>query len=232
MRLIVKQTDTVDNKFDTSATEHKVKVKSSTGYEISKRIFDIVCSALGMICLSWLFLIIVILIRCTSKGPAIYVSERIGKDGKAFKFYKFRSMYKDAESRLEELLKHNEVSGGITFKMKNDPRITPVGKIIRKASIDELPQLWNIFKGDMSIVGPRPCTVREYKLYSEYHKNRLLVPQGLTGEWQVNGRSTTSFDEMIELDLDYITNKRSFWYDIRIIFKTVAVVFSSDSGAE
>ncbi len=216
----------------TEETSVKVQVKGGRIYAFFKRTFDIFCSLIGIIVLSWFMLIIAIVVKCTSKGPVIYTSERVGKNGRVFKFYKFRSMYRDAESQLEDLLKDNEVEGGVTFKMKNDPRITPVGRFLRKTSIDELPQLFNIFKGDMSVVGPRPCTVREYNLYSDYHKNRLLVPQGLTGEWQVKGRSTTTFDEMIEMDIAYISEKRSFWYDIFLILKTFTTFLSHDSGAE
>lgn len=200
-------------------------------YAFFKRGFDIVVSSIVLVVLFLPMLIIGLLVVLTSRGPAIYVSTRIGKNGKTFQFYKFRSMYQDAESRLNELLEKNEIPGGVTFKMKNDPRITRFGKFLRKTSLDELPQLWNILKGDMSLVGPRPCTEREYALYSERDKQRLLVPQGLTGEWQVNGRSNTTFDEMIDMDLDYIQNKRGFWHDIKLIFQTIAVVFSH-KGAE
>lgn len=209
-----------------------VKIKGGKGYAFFKRAFDIFCSLLAIIILSPILIIVGILVKLTSKGPMIYVSKRIGKNGKVFNFYKFRSMYRDAEQRLQELLDKNEVKGGITFKMKNDPRITKFGKFIRKTSLDELPQLFNILKGDMSIVGPRPSTDREYKLMNDYHKQRFLVPQGLTGEWQVGGRSTTTFDEMIEMDLNYISKKRGFWYDIKLIFKTIGVIFKKGNGAE
>ncbi len=230
----MKETNTVEKVSESIVLENSesIKIKGSKAYDVCKRIFDVVCSLLAMICLSWLFLIVIILIRCSSKGPAIYVSDRIGKDGKVFKFYKFRTMYDGADKHLDELLKDNEIEGGVTFKMKNDPRVTTVGKFLRRTSIDELPQLWNILKGDMTIVGPRPCTVREYELYTEHHKKRLVVPQGLTGEWQANGRSATSFDEMIEMDLAYITEKRGFFYDLLVIFKTVTVMFTSESGAQ
>ena len=155
----------------------------------------------------------------------IYVSKRVGKDGKVFNFYKFRSMRENAEEELKLLLEHNEIEGGVIFKMKEDPRITKFGKFLRKTSLDELPQLFNILKGDMSLVGPRPCTVREYELYSERDKLRLKVPQGLTGEWQVRGRCNTSFEEMVDMDLDYIQNKRGFWYDIGLLFRTIPVFF-------
>ena len=161
----------------------------------------------------------------------IYVSKRVGKNGRIFNFYKFRSMYKDAEQRLNELLNQNEVEGGITFKMKNDPRITPFGKFIRKTSIDELPQLFNVLKGDISLIGPRAAIPREVELYPQEAFDRLLVPQGLSGEWQANGRSDTTFENMIKMDLDYIQNKSGFWHDVALIFKTVIVVIKGN-GAE
>lgn len=202
-----------------------VRVKGGKVYGFFKRLFDIVAS-LSAILVLWLPMLIVgIIVKCTSKGPMIYVSKRVGKNGKVFNFYKFRSMCVDAENQLDSLLEQNEVEGGVTFKMENDPRVTKFGRFIRKTSIDELPQLFNILKGNMSIVGPRPCTDREYELYNDYEKQRLYVPQGLTGEWQVCGRSNTTFDQMVEMDLDYIQNKRGFWYDIKLIFKTVVVVF-------
>ena len=210
---------------------HFVKTRKGKAYSFFKRFFDIVCSFLAMILLSPLFLIIGLLVVCTSKGPMIYVSKRVGKNGKIFNFYKFRSMYKDAEQRLNELLDQNEIEGGVTFKMKNDPRITPFGRFIRKTSIDELPQLLNILKGDMSIIGPRAALPREIELYPEEALDRLIVPQGLSGEWQANGRSDTSFDNMIKMDLDYVQNKRGFWHDVGLVFKTIWVVLKG-SGAE
>lgn len=206
-----------------------IVVKGGKIYGFFKRIFDIFCSLLAIIVLSPILIIIGLLVKTTSRGPMLYVSTRIGKNGKEFKFYKFRSMKKDADKELEGLLDQNETQG-ITFKMQDDPRITKFGKFIRKTSLDELPQLFNILKGDMSIVGPRPCTDREYKLYSEKDKKRLLVPQGLTGEWQTRGRSNTTFDEMVNMDLEYITAKRGFWYDIWLIIKTVFVVFKKEGA--
>ena len=202
-----------------------IKVKGGKVYAFFKRAFDIFASLIAILVLALPMLIIGIIVKCDSKGPMIYVSKRVGKNGKVFNFYKFRSMCDDAESKLEDLLDQNEVEGGVTFKMENDPRVTKFGKFIRKTSIDELPQLFNILKGDMSVVGPRPCTDREYELYTDEQKQRQLVPQGLTGEWQVRGRSDTTFDEMIEFDLDYIKNRRGFWYDIKLIFLTVGAVF-------
>ena len=208
-----------------------VKPRKGKFYAFIKRFFDIVCSLLAIIVLSPILLIIGLLVVCTSKGPMIYVSKRVGKNGRIFNFYKFRSMYKDAEQRLNELLDKNEIEGGVTFKMKNDPRITPFGKFIRKTSIDELPQLFNILKGDMSIIGPRAALPREIELYPEEALDRLTVPQGLSGEWQANGRSDTTFENMIKMDLDYVQNKRGFWHDVGLVFKTIGVVIKG-SGAE
>ena len=210
---------------------HLVKPRGGKAYAFFKRAFDIFCSLMALLVLFPFLLIIGLLVVCTSKGPMIYVSKRVGKNGKIFNFYKFRSMYKDAEQRLNELLDQNEVEGGVTFKMKNDPRITPFGKFIRKTSIDELPQLINILKGDMSIIGPRVALPREVEIYPEEALDRLIVPQGLSGEWQANGRSDTSFENMIKLDLEYVTKKRGFWHDIGLIFKTMWVVITG-KGAE
>ena len=200
-------------------------VRGNKFYHFMKRLEDICASFLAIVILSIPMLIIGLLVKLTSKGPMIYTSKRVGKDGKVFNFYKFRSMVDNAENELENLLEQNEIEGGVIFKMKEDPRITKFGKFLRKTSLDELPQLFNILKGDMSLVGPRPCTVREYELYSERDKLRLKVPQGLTGEWQVRGRCNTSFEEMVDMDLDYIQNKRGFWYDIGLLFRTIPVFF-------
>ena len=200
-------------------------VRGNKFYHFMKRLEDICASFLAIVILSIPMLIIGLIVKLTSKGPMIYVSKRVGKDGKVFNFYKFRSMRENAEEELKLLLEHNEIEGGVIFKMKEDPRITKFGKFLRKTSLDELPQLFNILKGDMSLVGPRPCTIREYELYSERDKLRLKVPQGLTGEWQVRGRCNTSFEEMVDMDLDYIQNKRGFWYDIGLLFRTIPVFF-------
>ena len=204
-------------------------IKKKNIYYFFKRIFDFVCSLLAIMILSPLLIIIAMLVKITSKGPIVYVSDRVGKNGKVFKFYKFRSMKVNADKELEKLMKYNE-TGGITFKMKDDPRITKFGKFLRKTSLDELPQLFNILKGNMSFVGPRPCTKREYELYSEKDKLRLLVPQGLTGYWQIHGRSTTTFDEMINLDLKYICEKRGLIYDLFLIIRTPFKLFSHDNA--
>lgn len=207
----------------------KVNIKKKRIYSFFKRVVDILASFILIILLSWLYLILAILVKCTSKGPIIYTSQRVGKNGKLFKFYKFRSMRVGAEKELYSLLSQNE-TGGITFKMKDDPRITKFGKFLRKTSLDELPQLFNILNGSMSFVGPRPALPREVEQYNEYQKQRLLVKQGLTCIWQCSGRSNTTFDEQIEMDLEYI-EKRGFFFDIWIMIKTFfAVIFGK--GAE
>lgn len=206
-------------------------VKGGKIYAFMKRCFDISASLLALILLSPLFIIIGFLVLITSKGPIIYKSVRVTTNGKLFYMYKFRSMYKDADKRKKELMSQNEVEGGITFKMKNDPRITPVGKFLRKTSLDELPQLLNIIGGSMSLIGPRAPLPEEVMKYSEKDMLRLTVKQGVSGEWQTHGRSNTTFNEMIKMDLDYIENKRSFWYDIKLCFLTIWVSLTGN-GAE
>lgn len=200
----------------------------STGYLVAKRIFDIAASLIGIILLSPLFIITFLAIKLDSPGPIFFSQKRNGFNGKLFDMHKFRSMVPDAEQRLKELEHKNEVSGHM-FKIKDDPRITKVGKIIRKTSIDELPQLFNVLKGDMSIVGPRPPIVREVQKYDPWHSLRLSVKPGLTGLWQVSGRNDLGFEEMIRLDLKYI-RERGFWYDLKIILKTIPVLLG-DSRA-
>ena len=159
-----------------------------------------------------------------SRGPLIFKQKRVGKNGRFFYVYKFRSMYKDAEERKKALMEKNEMKG-LMFKMTDDPRITKVGKFIRKTSLDELPQFFNILKGDMSLVGTRPPTVGEFKMYESYHKRRLSMKPGLTGMWQVSGRSDIEdFEEVVRLDLEYIDNW-SIGLDIKIILKTIGVIF-------
>lgn len=213
------------------AKEYGFKVKGGKIYGFFKRAFDIFASLLAIIILSPLLLIIALLVKCTSEGPIIYKSKRVGRYGKIFTMYKFRSMYKNADKLKKELTSQNEIKGGVTFKMKNDPRITKFGKFIRKTSLDELPQLFNILKGDLSIIGSRPALPTEVKEYSKKNMLRLLVPQGLSGEWQTHGRSNTTFNEMIEMDLKYISKKRSFFYDIFLILLTIYVVIKG-KGAE
>lgn len=202
------------------------QVNANLNYLRMKRLIDILGSLLGLILLLPIFLIVAILIKIEDpKGPIFFKQARIGKDEQKFYMYKFRSMVTDAEERLNHLLSLNEVSGAM-FKMRDDPRITKIGKIIRKTSIDEFPQFWNVLKGEMSLVGPRPPVPREVEEYSAYDKQRLLVTPGCTGLWQVSGRSNLSFSQMVELDLEYVI-KRTFWYDIKIILKTVFMLTGS-----
>lgn len=208
-----------------------IRVKGGRIYSFFKRLTDIILSIVGIIVSLLLMIVIGIVIKLTSKGPIIYKSIRVGKNGKEFTMYKFRSMYNGAENKLDELKDKNEIKGGVTFKMKNDPRVTPFGKFIRKTSLDELPQLFNILAGSMSIIGPRAAIPSEVEKYTDYQKQRLLVPQGLSGEWQTHGRSKTTFEQMIEKDLDYIQNKRGFFYDIKLMFLTLWCVITH-KGAE
>lgn len=193
------------------------------GYRFIKRLFDLVASAIALVILSPLLLIIAICIKVDDpKGPVFYSQIRVGKDGKHFKMFKFRSMVTNADQLLEKLRAKNEVDGAM-FKIKNDPRITRVGRIIRKYSLDELPQLANVVLGSMSIVGPRPPLVSEVAEYTDYDKQRLMVKPGATGMWQVGGRNDVSFDEMVRLDLTYI-QERSIWLDLKIMFETVKIM--------
>lgn len=202
----------------------KEQLRTKKSYWIVRRGQDIFFSALALLVLWPVMLILAIIIYLDDPhaGP-VFSQIRCGRDGKLFKMYKFRSMYSDAEERLKDLLKDNEMDGP-AFKMKDDPRITRVGRFIRKVSLDELPQLWNILKGDMSIVGPRPALPREVELYNELQKQRMYVTPGLTCYWQVQPkRNDISFDEWMELDLKYI-QERSFRVDWKIIFQTIGAV--------
>lgn len=193
-------------------------------YWILRRSQDIVLSVLALLMLwPWMLLIAVIIVIDSPVASPIFAQKRVGRDGKEFTFYKFRSMKPNAEAELDDLLDQNEMDGPV-FKIKNDPRITRVGRFIRRASIDELPQLWNVLRGEMSIVGPRPCLVREAEQYDDYARQRLYVTPGLTCYWQIQpNRNDMSFDEWVELDLKYI-RERSFLVDWKIIFKTFAAV--------
>lgn len=198
---------------------------NSRWYQKVRRVQDVFFSLLALIVLAIPMLIIALVIWIDSPGASpIFAQDRVGRDGRIFRFYKFRSMIPDAESKLNEVLDQNEMDGPV-FKMKNDPRITRVGRFIRRTSLDELPQLINILKGDMSIVGPRPALPREVAQYTDYEKQRLYVTPGLTCYWQIQpNRNELSFDEWMELDLKYIQD-RSFWLDWKLIFQTLAVVF-------
>lgn len=207
-----------------------VLVKESILYSITKRLIDIVGSLCGIILLSPLFLIVAILIKLEDpKGKVFFAQERNGRYPKTFKMYKFRSMVHNAEDLLKDLMDRNEQTGPV-FKINDDPRITKVGKVIRKTSIDELPQLFNVLKGDMSLVGPRPPIPHEVEQYNSYQMQRLAVKPGLTCIWQVSGRNNIGFDEWVEMDIEYIKT-RNLWLDIKLIFKTVGVLFGDDNAS-
>ena len=203
-----------------------VQTEKSRVYIISKRAIDIICSLLGLIILIPVFLIIIMLIKLENRSaPALFKQIRVGKDGKQFYMYKFRSMVADAEKLKVSLLHKNEATGPV-FKMKEDPRVTNVGRFIRKTSIDELPQLVNVLKGEMSLVGPRPPLPDEVEKYTNYESQRLSVIPGLTCYWQVSGRSNVGFEQWIEMDLKYI-RERNFFVDCKLIIKTIFVLFGS-----
>lgn len=190
-----------------------------------KRGVDLVLSALLLVLLAPSFLLIAIAIRLDSRGPVIFRQTRCGKDGRLFTFFKFRSMVDGAEDQQENLEDFNEADGPI-FKIRNDPRLTRVGRVLRRTSLDELPQVWNVLRGDMSLIGPRPPIPSEVLRYEPWQRRRLLAVPGITGLWQVSGRSELSFEEMVELDFEYI-QRWSLWLDLRIAVRTVLTVLST-----
>jgi len=203
---------------------------ASTSQLVAKRAMDILGGLVGCLITMLVTIFVAPAIYIASPGPIFYCQERVGKNGRRFKMYKFRSMYMDAEERKKELMSQNEMEG-LMFKMENDPRVTKVGKFIRKTSIDELPQFWNILKGEMSLVGTRPPTEDEFLQYEGYHRRRLNMTPGLTGLWQVSGRSDTkNFEEIVAMDVEYIDNW-SLKEDIKILFKTVGVVLKGKGAS-
>ena len=213
---------------ESDSVSKKTRVKKRTAYRFFKRLFDIILSALGLIILAIPFLILSIIIFIDSPGASpIYTQVRVGKNGRTFKLYKFRSMIPNAEKKLDGLLNKNEMEGPV-FKMKDDPRITRVGRFIRKSSIDELPQLYNVLKGNMSLVGPRPPLMREVSQYTDEQMRRVSIKPGITCYWQIQPkRNSLSFDEWLALDMKYI-EERSFFTDVKILFKTVRAVFGME----
>jgi lipopolysaccharide/colanic/teichoic acid biosynthesis glycosyltransferase len=192
-------------------------------YLITKRCFDFTASLIGLILLSGFFLVLAVLIKLDDPhGKVFYSQTRLGKDGRHFQMWKFRSMIAGADKMVDKLLKKNDVEGAM-FKIKDDPRITRVGRVIRKYSLDELPQLYNVLRGDMSLVGPRPPLPREVVKYTDYDRQRLTVVPGVTGLWQISGRNELGFAEMVALDIHYINNA-CISEDLKILFKTVLVV--------
>jgi len=202
---------------------------SKRAYLIAKRSIDIIGAAVGIFVLLPVFIGVSIIIKLEDpNGPIFFHQKRVGKHGVPFRMYKFRSMVSNAEELLEDLLSQNEIEGAM-FKMKHDPRVTRIGRFIRKTSIDELPQLVNVLMGDMSLVGPRPPLPREVAEYTAYDKRRLTVVPGCTGLWQVSGRSKLTFYQMVELDLQYI-KERSVWMDFKIMLRTVLLLFGSKNS--
>lgn len=194
--------------------------------KVVKRALDIVGAMAGIIISSPIMLVTALAIKIDSKGPVLFKQVRVGMNGRKFKIFKFRTMCADAEAKKKDLMSQNEMGNGLMFKMENDPRITKVGGFLRKTSIDELPQFFNVLKGDMSLVGTRPPTVDEVSAYERSHWRRISIKPGITGMWQVSGRSNIKdFDEVVKLDTQYIDNW-SVWLDIKILFKTVLLVFS------
>lgn len=209
-------------------TYHTITLNS---YEqLLKRVFDIVGGLVGCILSSPVMLVTAVAIKLDSPGPVLFKQTRVGQNGRNFKIYKFRSMYIDAEERKKELMAQNEIEGGVMFKMKEDPRITRVGKVIRRLSIDELPQFFNVVQGSMSLVGTRPPTLDEVEKYKRNQWRRISIKPGITGMWQVNGRSSVqSFDDIVEMDVEYIDNW-SLWMDVKILLKTVVVLLKHNDA--
>jgi exopolysaccharide biosynthesis polyprenyl glycosylphosphotransferase len=201
-----------------------------TGWrKLAKRAFDVAVASAMIVVTAPIILLAIVAIRLDSKGPLFFRQVRLGIDGREFKIIKLRTMVADAEQRKRELMKHNE-SDGPLFKMKRDPRVTTVGRFLRKTSIDELPQFWNVIRGDMSVVGPRPALPAEAEGWTDELHDRLRVLPGITGMWQVYGRAETTFDEYKRLDLYYVDNW-SLFHDIRIVVRTVWVVLAGRGAA-
>lgn len=223
----------INNNYAKSNIKNQViymdKTEKSCVYHFVKRCMDIIGSLMGIIILSPLMLITIVAIKLESKGKVIFAQDRVGKDGKLFKMYKFRSMVQNAEELLKSLKDKNEMSGPM-FKMKDDPRITNIGKFIRKTSIDELPQLFNVLKGEMSLVGPRPNLPREVCKFNVWQRQKLLAKPGITCYWQVMGRNKIGFEEWMKLDIKYIKD-RNLLLDIKLIFKTFFVLFGDKNAS-
>ena len=210
-----------------ASNTHSVKPKPI--YDFVKRVFDIVCSLIGLIVLSPVFIILSILVKTTSEGPVFFAHKRVGKGGKTIKIYKFRSMVTNAEELIKQFTPEQKAEYEKNFKLENDPRVTKVGNFMRKTSLDELPQLINILKGDISIVGPRPVMDVETQIYGNYRNMLLSVKPGLTGFWAANGRSHTTYTRRRAMEIYYVKN-RSVLLDLKIIFKTFISVFKRDGA--
>lgn len=204
----------------------EIKSKIYRGF---KRIVDVILGCIGLVLLSPVFLILAVCIKIDSKGPVIFAHKRIGKNGKEFNMYKFRSMYENAEEMIENFSEEQKKEWQENFKLENDPRITRIGNFLRKTSLDELPQIVNIIRGDLSIIGPRPVTGEELEKYEENKEKFLSITPGLTGYWQANGRSNTTYEERMQMELYYVDNQ-SLWLDIKIFFKTIVSVVKKEGA--
>jgi len=218
----------LEPKVEYSSLSINVKEEKNV-YKILKRTVDIIGSLLGLILLSPIFLILSIVVKADSPGPIFFAHKRLGYNGDLIRIYKFRTMVINAEELLNNLSPEQKEEFAKNFKLENDPRITKVGNFLRKSSLDELPQLLNILKGELSIVGPRPIVEKELKNYGIYGEKLLSVKPGLTGNWQANGRSDTTYEERVEMDMQYIDN-RSIFMDIKIIFKTFSAVIKKQGA--
>lgn len=198
-------------------------------YNVTKRMLDVLLSFVGLIVLLPVFLVISIIIKIDSKGPAFFTHKRIGKNGEQIGIYKFRTMHENAEDMIKNFSKEQMKEYKENYKLREDPRITKVGKILRRTSLDELPQILNILKGELSIIGPRPVVVSELEKYGPNKEKFLSVKPGLTGYWQANGRSTTTYEERMDMELYYIDN-RSLWLDIKLFFKTIISVVKKEGA--
>ncbi|MBK5240628.1 MAG: sugar transferase [Clostridium sp.] len=214
--------NSVKNSMDIEGLEIKKQTKRM--YGILKRCFDVIASIIAVIVISPLYLVIAVLVKLDSPGSIFFKHERLGRDGKIIKVYKFRTMVVNAQQILNNMPEEKKMEFEENFKFEDDPRITKVGKFLRQSSLDELPQLINIIKGEMSVVGPRPIVVKELEKYGVYGDKLLTIKPGLTGNWQVNGRSNTTYEERVKFDMDYI-DTRNFLGDMVIIAKTVWVVY-------
>lgn len=221
---------------DTQTSEVGVEAQTSTNkarskvYPISKRVIDVLIAAVALLIMLVPMGLIILLIKLGSPGPAFYVHKRIGKNGAPINLYKFRSMFINAEEMIESFSPEQKAEWEENFKLENDPRITRIGKFLRKSSLDELPQIINILKGELSIVGPRPVVEKELERYGENKDKFLSVTPGLTGYWQAYARSSCSYEQRMEMELYYVENA-SFWWDIKIMFATIGVVLQG-KGAQ